>query len=359
MQSQITTINSEKQNVYVGLDVHSNNWKVSIVLNNTVFKTFSQDPCAKTLGLYLRKNFPGSGYYSAYEAGFSGYSTHRKLQEEGITNIIVNPADIPTTDKERKQKEDKRDSRKIAKALRNGELEGIYVPSMSSMEFRTLVRFRNTLVKDVSRNKNRVKSLLKFQGIIIPKELHSASSRWSARFTKWLEEEVRFSSDYGNLTIKSLIEVTKHNRQKLLELTKILRQIPKDSHYGRLIKLLCTIPGVGLITAVTIIAEIEDMNRFKTLDKLCSYVGIVPSTNSSGATETVRGITPRSNRPLRNVIIESSWVAVRNNPVLAKQYNELCYKMESNKAIIRIAKKMLAIIRYVMKHEKEYKIDVN
>ncbi len=359
MQSQGTTIYSNAQNVYVGIDVHLKSWKVSVMLDNTVFKTFSQEPCAKVLSKYLGQNFPGSNYYSAYEAGFSGYSTHRKLQEEGITNIIVNPADIPTTDKERRQKEDKRDSRKIAKALRNGELEGIYVPSISSMEFRTLVRYRHTLVKEVSRNKNRLKSLLKFQGVTIPQELHSASIHWSARFTKWLEEEVKFSSEYGNLTIGVLIAVTQYYRQKLLELTRVLRKIPKDSHYGKLIELLCTIPGVGLITAVTLIAEIEDINRFKTLDKFCSYVGIVPSTNSSGDTETVRGITPRSNRPLRNVIIESSWAAVRNNPMLAKQYNELCYKMENNKAIIRIAKKMLAIIRYVMKYEKEYKIDVN
>ena len=359
MQTQGTTINSDAQNVYVGIDVHFKSWKVSVMLDNTVFKTFAQEPCAKVLSNYLGRNFPGANYYSAYEAGFSGYSTHRKLQEEGITNIIVNPDDIPTTDKDRKQKEDKRDSRKIARSLRNGELEGIYVPSISSMDFRTLVRFRSTLVKEVSRNKNRLKSLLKFQGVTIPQELHSASSHWSSRFTKWLEEEVKFSSDYGNLTMKTLIAITQYYREQVLELTRVLRQIPKDSHYGKLIELLNTIPGVGLITAVTLIAEIDDINRFKTLDRFCSYVGIVPSTNSSGDKETVRGITPRSNRPLRNIIIESSWVAVRNNPVLAKQYNALCYKMASNRAIIRIAKKMLAFIRNVMKYEKEYKIVIN
>lgn len=358
MQTQSTTNYSDSQNVYVGLDIHLKSWKVSIMLDNTAFKTFSQNPCAKTLADYLRKNFPGASYYSAYEAGFTGYSTHRKLEAEGITNIIANPADIPTTDKERRQKEDKRDSRKIAKSLRNGDLEGIYVPSVSSMEFRTLVRFRSTLVKEVSRNKHRVKSLLYFKGIDIPKELDPASKNWSARFTRWLEEEVHFSSEFGYIAFSTLIATTLYYRQKLLEITRILRNIPKNSDYGKRISLLCTIPGVGLITAATILAEIENIHRFRTLDKLCSYVGIVPSTDSSGDTETDKGITPRANRPLRTVIIESSWISTRNNPVMAKRFNELAFKMDSNMAIIRIAKKMLASIRYILQHETEYKSNI-
>ncbi len=60
--------------------------------------------------------------------------------------IYIGIDDIPTTDKDRKQKEDKRDSRKIAKSLRNGELEGIYVPSYEMEELRSLVRYRKILI---------------------------------------------------------------------------------------------------------------------------------------------------------------------------------------------------------------------
>ena len=98
------------QDIFVGLDTHLKNWRVSIIVGESPFKTFSQDPHPKTLRNYLVKNFPNGNYHSAYEASFSGFGVHRDLLNLGIKNIVVNPADIPTTDKERKQKEDSRDS---------------------------------------------------------------------------------------------------------------------------------------------------------------------------------------------------------------------------------------------------------
>ncbi len=357
MQAKDTKISFNGQNVYSGIDAHLKSWKVTVLLENSVFKTFSQDPCAKVLGKFLRKNFPGATYYSAYEASFCGYSVHRELEKEGIKNIVVNPADIPTTDKDRKQKEDKRDSKKIAKSLRNDDLQGIYIPTIITMEFRTMVRYRKTLVKEVNRNKNRVKSLLYFNGIKVPTELDTTSKHWSARYTKWLKE-LSFSSKFGNKTLDMLIETTTYYRQKLLEVTRELRNIQEESGYGKKIKLLTSVSGIGIITALTLLSEIEDINRFKNLDTLCSYVGLVPSTNSSGEKELIGDITPRSNKPLRNVIIEAAWVAVRNDPALALKYNQLRQKMEPNKAIIRIAKKLLNRIRYVLKNEQEYVLSV-
>jgi len=113
MQIKSNTINFNGQNVYVGIDVHLKSWKVTIMLEDLVHKTFSQDPNSEILYKYLKKNFPGANYYSAYEAGFCGFGTHRELIQFGISNKVVSPADVPTTDKDRKQKEDKRDSRKI------------------------------------------------------------------------------------------------------------------------------------------------------------------------------------------------------------------------------------------------------
>lgn len=139
MKSKSKELSFDGQKVYVGIDVHLKNWRVTILLEHISHKTFSQDPNPEVLSTYLKKNFPGAEYHSAYEAGFCGFSVHRSLEEQGIHNIVVNPADIPTTDKERKQKEDKRDSRKIARSLRNGDLEPIYVPTRANEELRGLV----------------------------------------------------------------------------------------------------------------------------------------------------------------------------------------------------------------------------
>ena len=115
-----------------------------------------------------------------------------------------------------------------------------------------------------------------------------------------------------------------------------------------------SIPGIGLITGMTFLTEIEDISRFKNLDKLCSYIGLVPMTNSSGEHDSIGPITKRQNKILRSMLIESSWIAIRNDPALMLAYQELTKRMKPSKAIIRIAKKMINRIRYVLKNQTLY-----
>jgi transposase len=353
MQTKVTTIDFKGQNVYAGIDVHLKSWKVTIIVENAVYKTFSQDPSAEILANYLKRNFPGANYHSAYEAGFCGFSAHRELERQGVLNKVVNPADIPTNDKEKRQKEDKRDSRKIAKSLKNGDLEGIYVPSKCIEELRGLVRYRKTIVKEISRNKNRIKSYLYFNGIEIPAALDTASQHWSGKFTQWLTK-IEMTTPYGNTVLEETLDTTKHLRDKLLKVNRILKSISKSSEYSSKLKLIRSVPGVGLVMSITLLSELENIMRFKNLDKLCSYIGLVPSTNSSGDNEKIGSITPRSNKPLRSNIVECAWIASRTDPSLIYCYNELCKRMKPSEAIIRIAKKLMNRIRYVIKNEVEY-----
>lgn len=357
MKTQSTKIDFTGQNVYAGIDIHLKSWKVTIMVNEREHKTFSQNSSAELLSNYLKKNFPGAAYHSAYEAGFCGFSAHRELKEFGIHNIVVNPADIPTTDKEKKQKEDKRDSRKIAKSLKNGDLTGIYVPSKEMEELRGLVRYRKTLVKEISRHKCRIKSFLYLNGIKISFEQEVASKHWSGRFTQWLKG-IELSTMEGKMVLHDTLDTAEFLRKKLLKVNKHLRQIGKEGEFAVRLRLMQSIPGIGLITAITLLTEMEDILRFKNLDKLCSFVGLVPSTNSSGDKETVGRITRRSNRYLRSVLIEAAWMASRKDPSLMYSYGQLCKRMNPNEAIIRIAKKLLNRIRYVMRNEKEYVLSV-
>jgi len=357
MDSQITRTDGAAQNIYVGIDTHLKQWTVSILLDSTTFKKMSIDPSAKALAAYLKKTFPGCRYYSAYEASFCGFKPHRELLSEGIVNIVVNPADIPTTDKERQQKDDKRDSMKIARSLRSDELTGIYVPSVAGTEFRSLVRHRKTIVKEIARNKNRVKSYLYFLGIEIPRSLNSASKYWSGNFSKWLSS-LEFTSAEGKHVMDSKLGHIAHLRAALLDTNRKLRECVKDGNYSENLRLLIGIPGIGLIAAATLLSEVEDFDRFRNIDRFCSYIGLVPSTHSSGEREIHGRVTKRANNMLRAVLIESSWVAVRHDPVLALRFDELCKRMEKNKAIIRIAKKILGRIRYVIHNKTEYVIGV-
>ncbi len=179
MQKKVKTISFKGQNIYVGIDVHLKSWTITIIAGEVVFKSFSQDPSAKTLKNYLDTNFTNVNYSSVYEAVFCGFSVHRELVYNGINNIVVNAADVPTTDKDRKQKEDRGDSRKLARALKNGVLTGIYVMSDEAEELKSLVRYRKTTMKELCRHKNQVKSYLYIKGIKVPAELNTESKYWS------------------------------------------------------------------------------------------------------------------------------------------------------------------------------------
>lgn len=316
-------------------------------------KTFSQPPNPGVLHQYLTKNFPGAKYHSAYEAGFCGYWIHNKLNSLGINSMVVNAADIPTTDKEKVQKEDKRDSRKIARSLRSGDLTAIYVPSLKTLEDRSLVRMRSTLVKDLTRNKIRTKAFLHFHGVDIPEVFTKNQTRWSKRFIEWLEA-LEMSEPTGKQALQSIITASTNLKNGVLDITRKIRQLSQTEAYREQVLLLTGIPGIGLLTAMMILTELESIERFESMDRLCGFIGLVPSTRSSGENDIVGDITPRGHSVLRSAIIESAWVAARLDPALTKSYHDYCKRMEPNKAIIRIAKKLLSRIRFVLKNKKTY-----
>jgi transposase len=341
------------ENIYVGIDVHKKNWNITVQTDEIVCRTFTQDPKVEILINYLKRNYPNANYYCAYEAGFSGFWIQQQLESANIPCIVVNPADVPTTDKEKKQKTDKRDSRKIARSLKNGELQGIFIPDKISLEERHLIRSRTMLVRDQTRNKNRIKSLLHFYGINYPEELKDSNKHWSKPFYNWLQE-INFSTSHGKSNMQSLVDYSLHIRGMILSKTREIRNLSKNEKYSKLVPLICSVPGIGLISAMIIATETQDIRRFKNIDHQCAYIGLIPNTHSSGEKENIGKITNRGNKHLKNALIECAWMSIKYDPALLIAFKRLCKTMDSNKAIIRIARKLLSRIRYVLINNKPY-----
>lgn len=355
MQEQVNPLDFSGQDLYIGLDTHLKQITVTILGEKVSHKTFSQPADANVLAAYLKRNFPGANYYAAYEASFSGFWLQEALEGLGIHCIVAHAADVPTKDKERKQKYDPIDSRKIARSLKNGDLQAIHIPSRQNQHDRALVRTRSRLVSNLTRSKNRVKSLLYFFGIPYPKEFLQSGTHWSHKFMDWLKQ-IDLGVTSGNMALKSFIEEAEFLRRLLLKVTRQIRRLSRTERYTKPVSLLMSVPGVSTLTAMILLTELENISRFKRLDELCSYVGLVPNVRSSDDKEYVGDITQRSNKMLRAILVESSWTAVRIDPALTMKYNELCGRMKGNKAIIRIAKKLLNRIRYILKHEQEYQM---
>ena len=126
-------------------------WSVTVLSETSVLKKFSQNPDPEALYGFLKKSYPEAEYHSVYEAGFCGFWIHERLTALGIDNIVVNPGDVPTKSSEKLRKSDAVDSSKLARSLRANELKGIYTPDSASLEMRSLIRLKNSITKDTTR----------------------------------------------------------------------------------------------------------------------------------------------------------------------------------------------------------------
>ena len=348
---KIKPLDFEGQTIFCGIDVHKNSWQVNVRNNEFELENYSQDPCEKLLMKHLGKRYPGATFQVAYEAGFCGFGIQRSLKSSGVNCLVVNPADVPSTDKDKKRKSDKIDARKICRNLSNATLKSIYVPNMEMEHARSLVRQRGRLVKDQTRCKNRIWHLLMFSGLKM--DLDKPKDYWSRRFVEHILK-LPCQTEALQQALQTAMEEYLFIRKLVGSTTKQIRALSLNPSLNKTQKLIQSIPGIGLLNSMIILTEIQDMNRFNTLDKLCSYAGIVPDSASSGDSNIVKGITHRNNQHLRLALVESSWVIIRKDPAMLHLYKKYCRRMVANKAIIKISRHLLCRIRYVWTNQIEY-----
>jgi transposase len=343
------------QNIYVGLDVHYKSWMVSIYSDEFELKTFSQTPDPSKLSSYLRQHYPNANFHLAYEAGFCGFWIHRAFKAQGIDSIVIHPADVPSSDKDLKRKSDRVDCRKIARGLKNNELKAIFVPEEKQEADRALIRSRDKTVKDLTTVKNRIKSFLKIYGITISEEF--TTGNWTIRFTNWLSQ-LSFKESNSKRSLQYYLQQANFLIAQRKQIEQEIQSLATGAFYLHKVNLLTTIPSVGILTAMTFLTEIGDISRFKNIDHLSSYCGLTPDCRNSGQTERITGMTRRGNATLKTILIECSWMAIRKDPALLVYYKQLLPRMNSNKAIVKVARKLLNRITYVMRNQQSYVLGV-
>ena len=160
--------------------------------------------------------------------------------------------------------------------------------------------------------------------------------------------------DTGAQALKILVQEAEQQRKLLLEVLIKIRLLSRSEKYAPNIALLKTIPGIGPITSISFLVEIENIERFENTDHFAGYVGLTPNRHSSGDKTNDGEMTFRGNKTLKSLLIESSWTAARSDPALILSYHSYVRRMEPNKAVVRIARKVLNRMYYVLKNKMEY-----
>lgn len=343
--------NYERKEIYMGIDVHKKTYCCVSICEGEIVKkdTISANP--EGMISYMRKFFPGAYINSAYEAGFSGFHLHRYLTQNGINNIVVHPASIEISSRDR-VKTDKRDAQKIAVQLASGRLQGIFVPPEEREGKRTVSRLRTKFWQYRTRVGIHLKSLLFTQGLISEGDDTRLCQKW---ITKKLSEidSKKYSEDFCYAVKKYAQEWTELT-QKMKEIEKQLEiqaKTDKTIHF-----LYTSVPGIGLIHARELANELGDMSQFQNEKKLFSFTGLTPTQHSSGDNIRLGHISRQGSSILRKVLVEASWVAIAKDPSLREVYDRLSQRGGSKRAIVGVARRLVGRIRSCLLNGTPYEI---
>jgi transposase len=225
------TANFENQTIYVGLDVHKRSWNAAIFLGDQYIRNIHQPPSPQALHHYLVNSYPGAQYTCAYERGKFGFWIQRHFKQLGISCLVVNPADIPSTHKDEVYKTDNRDARGIGQALSGNQLKSIFIPNYEQEADRQLVRQRKKLWSDLVRCKNRIKAFLDFLGIPVPDRFDS--SNWSNNFLLWLRQ-LEFGQPSNRVNLNYILDELELLRKQMLSICNTIRKLMRSKKYNKL-----------------------------------------------------------------------------------------------------------------------------
>lgn len=286
--------NYEGKIVYIGLDVHKQSYVLSAKCEGMLVKQDRISASPEKLVAYLRKKFSGANIFTAYEAGFCGFYLHRYLKHSGIENIVVHPAAIEVSSRDR-VKTDKRDSLKIATQLAAGRLRGINVPAEEQENRRELTRLRETFLKDRHKVGCRIKSFFDRHQELGWKEGGIMSKKLIQNI-----QELKLPKELQRI-INMLTSEWLFLDGKIKELEKGLEEQKVENQ--EIHNIIQSAPGIGLLGARIISNEIGDMSQFTHIKHLYSFTGLTPSEYSSGENRRQGHITRQGKAILRKILV--------------------------------------------------------
>jgi transposase len=237
---------------------------------------------------------------ACYEAGVSGYDLYRQLTRLGVACEVVAPALTPRRPGHR-VKTDRRDARKLVRLYRAGELTAIHVPDETEEAVRDLLRCREAVRRDVVRWRHRVVKLLDRHG-----RRYLAGKNWTQRHWIWLRQQ-QFEPPALQRALDATLFALEQALAHQAELDKAIVALAETSPYREPVGWLRCFRGIDTLSAMILLAEIVDFQRFERPRALMAYLGLVPSEYSSGQTERRGAITKAGNTHARRVLVEAAW----------------------------------------------------
>ena len=340
--------------IFIGIDTDKNHYSFTVKDQHILSMAKSMTSNPENMYNYIHNRFADKRVICAYEAGPTGFDLYDYLTERKLLCLVTSALSIPRA-KSQKVKNNRIDSAMIAHYLRSGEIKAVHVPQGPYRELRHLIRLREQYVADRKRAKQRIKSLLLYTAL--HRQIKEPNQNWSNHYIQELKKldcspAVRQRLD---MLLLDLSYARRQTAQILKNLRIFIKEQPEIQHY---LTCLESIPGIGFITAVTVLGNIGDPKDLTNVRQIAGFVGLVPTEHSTGDTISRGGVSHLGNQVLRALLVEASWTAIKVDQQLQQFYHRIRARHHdrfgSQKAIVAVARKLTQIIYCVLKEQRVY-----
>lgn len=290
---------------FIGLDVHKNSiaaaWVPAVPTGvRDVSAAVTMPAEDGKLLSYLAELGTPSELVVGYEAGPTGYGLCRRLRRLGYSCIVMAPTTITKAAGDR-IKTDKRDARRLATVLRSGDFSAVQVPSETTEAMRDLARAREDMKEGQRRVRQELLGFLLRHG-----RIYSGKQTWTAKHIQWIES-LTFDHSAQSLVRDAYLGEVLAATARIATIDRQLETLAETWEKSNVVRALMAFRGIRLLTALTIVAELDDLGRFPSAAALMSFLGLVPSEHSSGDSRRQGRMTKAGNGHVRRVLVESAW----------------------------------------------------
>ncbi len=331
---------TDTQKRYFGLDIHKHYFVVEAVNRDLETVQGPERDSNDALEEWAKRALTSQDEL-ALEMTTNAYLFYDTLAPYVHSVVVVHPPHVPEVTNAR-VKTDKKAAETLAKLLACGMLKGkeVWIPPQKVRDLRALVAHREEMVHLSTAAKNRLHSLEHRKHLVLPEKPFSPDQR-----TWWENLDL---STTERLLVLSDLDTLDFAQKQVIQIEENLKQ---QSAQEECIPLLVQLPGVGILTAMTILAAIGEITRFPNAKKLVGYAGLGTTVHDSGMTHTHGRITKAGRKDLRRAMVNAANNAVENHPYWKALLDRMEPRLGRQKTIVAIARKLLVAVWHVLTYQ--------
>ena len=331
---------------YVALDIHKHYCVVAGVDREARVLLQAVRVEHADLEGWLKKNLQATDHV-VIESTTNAWHVYDLLSPLVERGVVANPFKVKQIAQAR-VKTDIRDTLILARLLAANLVPDVWVPPQHVRQVRQLLSQRRQLVETHTQMVNRMHSVAHRHHL-----QHERGKRFNEKNTNWQKEKRLSAVEQFQLELE--MENRAYLEKQIGRIGKVVAKMSHQKPWAQSMTYLMQLPGFGVITAMTVLAAIGEIQRFDSARHLASYSGLTPGLEQSGTKNRGKGVTKEGRKELRWALVEVAQRAVKSDPLWKHRFQEMQKRMHRNQAIVAVARRLLELVWYVLTRRQSYR----